>query len=69
MREEDYELIAEISNSEFPLIDFVNDLKILESRGMLIDFDYEAMENDMVKIVKVFKYYYDKYQEGQGVKK
>lgn len=64
-----YELIAEISNSEFPLIDFVNDLKILESRGMLSGFDYEIMQDDLVKIAKLFKYYFDKYQEGQGAKK
>lgn len=62
MTKEDYELIAEISNSEFPLIDFVNDLKILESRGMLLDFDYGMMEDDFVKIAKLFKYYYDKCQ-------
>ena len=62
MTKGDYELIAEISNSEFPLIDFVNDLKILESRGMLLDFDYGMMQEDLVKIAKLFKYYYDKCQ-------
>lgn len=62
MKKEDYELIAEISNSEFPLIDFLNDLKILESRGMLLDFDYEMMEKGLAKIAKLFKYYYDKCQ-------
>lgn len=69
MKNEDYKLIAEISNSEFPLIDFVHDLKFLESRGMLLDAVYEIMQADLVKIAKTFKYYYDKCQEGQGAKK
>ena len=69
MKNEDYKLIAEISNSEFPLIDFVHDLKFLESRGMLLDAVYEMMQDDLVKIAKTFKYYYDKCQERQGTKK
>ena len=44
------------------LIDFLNDLKILESRGMLLDFDYEMMKKDLANIAKLFKYYYDKCQ-------
>ena len=46
MKKEDYELIIQISNSYFPLIDFVNDLQILNDKGMLQNFDYEAMQND-----------------------
>ena len=69
MKKEDYELIAEISNSKFPLIDFVNDLKFLKSRGMLLDAVYEMMQADLVQIAKTFKYYYDKCQERQGTKK
>ena len=69
MKNEDYKLIAEISNSEFPLIDFVHDLKFLESRGMLLDAVYEMMQEDLVKIAKTFKYYYDKCQERQGTGK
>ena len=69
MKNEDYKLIAEISNSEFPLIDFVHDLKFLESRGMLLDAVYEMMQEDLVKIAKTFKYYYDKCQERQGMEK
>ena len=69
MKNEDYKLIAEISNSEFPLIDFVHDLKFLESRGMLLDAVYEMMQEDLVKIAKTFKYYYDKCQERQGTEK
>lgn len=57
MKKEDYELIIQISNSYFPLIDFVNDLQILNDKGMLKNFDYEAMKNDLVKIAKLFKYY------------
>ena len=70
MKKEDYELIIQISNSYFPLIDFVNDLQILNGKGMLQNFDYEAMQNDLVKIAKLFKYYneeaekwYSKYLE------
>lgn len=57
MKKEDYELIIQISNSYFPLVDFVNDLQILNNKGMLQNFDYEAMQNDLVKIAKLFKYY------------
>lgn len=56
MKKEDYELIIQISNSYFPLIDFVNDLQILNGKGILKNFDYEAMQNDLVKIAKLFKY-------------
>lgn len=59
MTYEDYKLILEISNSEFPLIDLVNDLRILNHKGRLQDFDYEAIQDDLVKIAKVFKFYYD----------
>ena len=59
MKKEDYELILKISNSEFPLVDIVNDFQILKSKGRLEDFDYEAMQDDLVKIAKTFKDYYD----------
>ena len=59
MTKEDYKLIEEISNSEFPLIDFVNDLDILNRKGRLKGFNYEAMQEDLVKIAKLFKHYYD----------
>lgn len=59
MKKEDYKLIEEISNSEFPLIDFVTDLDILNRMGRLQGFDYEAMQEDLVKIAKLFKHYYD----------
>ena len=63
MTKEDYKLISEISNGEFPLIDFVTDLDILNRRGRLQDFDYEAMQEDLVKIAKLFKHYYDECQK------
>lgn len=59
MKKEDYELISEISNSYFPLIDFVNDLDILKSQGRLERFNYKAMQEDLVRIAKLFKYYHD----------
>ena len=59
MTKEDYKLIEEISNSEFPLIDFANDLEILYRMGRLEGFDYEAMQEDLAKIAKLFKHYYD----------
>ena len=65
MTKKDYELILEISNSEFPLIDFVNDLRVLKRKGRLEGFDYEGMQNDLVKIAKLFKYYYDKAIKGE----
>lgn len=53
MTKEDYKLISHISNSEFPLIDFVNDLSILNRKGRLQGFDYEAMQEDLAKIAKL----------------
>lgn len=61
MKKEDYELISEISNSYFPLLDFVNDLDILKSQGKLEECVYQAMQEDLVKIAKLFKYYHDEY--------
>lgn len=62
MTKEDYKLISDISNSEFPLIDFANDLEILFRMGRLQGFNYEAMQEDLVKIAKLFKHYYDECQ-------
>ena len=59
MKKEDYELISEISNSYFPLLDFVNDLDILKQQGKLEECVYQAMQEDLVKIAKVFKFYYE----------
>ena len=59
MKKEDYELISEISNSYFPLLDFVNDLDILKSQRKLEECVYQAMQEDLVKIAKLFKYYHD----------
>lgn len=65
MTNEDYELISKISTSEFPLSDFANDLRVLKRKGRLEDFDYEGMQNDLVKIAKLFKHYYDKSIKGE----
>ena len=59
MTHEDYVLIDKVSNSKFPLIDFVKALSFLNREGKLQDFDYEAMQDDLVKIAKLFKYYRD----------
>ena len=76
MKKEDYELISEISNSYFPLLDFVNDLDILKQQGKLEECVYQAMQEDLVKIAKLFKYYHDEYfklggnwRSDEGVKK
>lgn len=68
MTKEDYKLISDISNSEFPLIDFVTDLDILNRKGRLQGFDYEAMQKDLVKIAKLFKHYYDECQKANEAK-
>ena len=65
MTKEDYKLIEEISNSEFPLIDFVDDLEILYRMGRLTEFNYGEMQNDLVKIAKLFKHYHDEYQKAK----
>ncbi len=59
MKKEDYDFILEISNSEFPLVDIVNDFQILKAKRRLEDFDYEAIQDDLVKIAKLFRFYYE----------
>lgn len=65
MTYEDFKLIDEISNSKFPLMDFLNDLSILYHKGRLKDFDYDGMQDDLVKIARLFKYYYDEATKGE----
>lgn len=60
MRREDYELIREISNDAFPLYDFAYDIGRLFELGRLEGFDYQAMQDDLVRIAKTFKFYYEK---------
>ena len=55
-REELKEKISEISNSEFPLIDFFNDIDWLDDRH----FNTEKAYEDIEKIYNVFVYYKDK---------
>lgn len=59
MTYEDFKLIDEISNSEFPLMNFVDIFSALNHEGRLKDFDYDAIQDDLVKIAKVFKFYYE----------
>lgn len=41
----------------------MNDLQRLKSMGKLQNFEYETMQEDLVKIAKLFKYYYDECQK------
>ena len=59
MKREDYELIREISNDAFPLYEFVYDIERLYELGRLNGFDYQAMQDDLVRIAKTFKFYYE----------
>lgn len=62
------EKISEISNSEFPLIDFFNDIDWLDDKR----FNTEKAFEDIEKIYNVFVHYRDKAKqlekENQGVK-
>ena len=55
-RKELKEKISEISNSEFPLIDFFNDIDWLDDKR----FNTEKAYEDIEKIYNVFVYYKDK---------
>jgi chromosome segregation ATPase len=55
-REELKEKICEISNSEFPLIDFFNDIDWLDDRH----FNTEKAYEDIEKIYNVFMFYINK---------
>lgn len=68
MKKEDYDFILEISNSYFPLVDIVNDFQILKSKGRLEDFNYEAIQDDLVKIAKLFKcYHHEATKDEKGI--
>lgn len=60
--DEDESLIYELSNSEFPLADFWNDLNsMLRHNPKLAErFDIGGMRRDIVKIAKTFSHYYEK---------
>ena len=62
------EKIFDISNSEFPLIDFFNDISLNDNEY----FDTERAYKDIEKIFNVFVYYKNKCKqlekENQGVK-
>ena len=55
-REELKEKIIEISNSEFPLVDFFNDIDWLDDRH----FNTEKAYEDIEKIYNVFMFYINK---------
>ena len=59
MTKEDYKLISDISNREFPLDKFLLDFEVLNHEKRLDGFDYEAILKDLVKIARTFKYYHD----------
>ena len=59
-RKELKEKICEISNSEFPLIDFFNDIGWLEGSKW---FNTEKAYEDIEKIYNVFVYYKDKFKK------
>ena len=58
-RKELKEKISEISNSEFPLIDFFNDIALNNNEN----FDKERAYEDIEKIYEVFSYYIDKCEQ------
>ena len=70
MNEKDKELIREISNSEFPLDAFANDIEHLrfEQPGnpALEAYDFDFMEEDIIKMAKTFKYFLDEYKKRHG---
>ena len=42
------------------MYDFVYDIGRLYELGRLNGFDYQAMQDDLVRIAKAFKFYYEK---------
>lgn len=70
MNEKDKELIREVSNSFFPLDAFANDIEHLrfEQSGnpALEAYDFDFMEEDIIKMAKTFKYFLDKSKKWHG---
>ena len=58
MKKDGIEFIKELSNSKFPLYEFVKDLEKLDAKGLLKGFNKKAMEADLVKIAKTFDEYH-----------
>lgn len=67
MKEKDKELIREVSNSEFPLDAFMNDIEHLrfEQPGnpALEAYDFDFMEEDIIKMAETLKHFEDEFFE------
>ena len=59
MTYKEFKLIDEISSDEFPLMDIVDAFSTLNHEGRLQGFDYKTLQDDLVKIAKAFKFYYE----------
>ena len=70
MNEKDKEFIREVSNSEFPLDAFANDIEHLRfvqpGNQALEAYDFDFMEEDIIKMAKTFKYFLDEYKKWHG---
>ena len=70
MNEKDKELIREVSNSEFPLDAFANDIEHLRflppGNKALEAYDFDFMEEDIIKMAKTFKYFLDEAKKWHG---
>lgn len=70
MNEKDKELIREVSNSEFPLDAFANDIDHLRfvqpGNKALEAYDFDFMEEDIIKMAKTFKHFLDESKKWHG---
>ena len=70
MNEKDKELIREVSNSEFPLDAFANDiehLRFLQPGNQALEaYDFDFMEEDIIKMAKTFKHFLDESKKRHG---
>ena len=70
MNEKDKELIREVSNSEFPLDAFANDIEHLRfvqpGNKALEAYDFDFMEEDIIKMAKTFKHFLDESKKWHG---
>lgn len=70
MNEKDKELIREVSNSEFPLDAFANDIEHLRflqpGNPALEAYDFDYMEEDIIKMAKTLKHFLDEAKKWHG---
>ena len=70
MNEKDKELIRGISNSEFPLDAFANDIEHLRfvqpGNPALEAYDFDFMEEDIIKMAKTLKHFLDEAKKWHG---